>query len=115
MRWYEAFENAIVIWLYYLGVRVHSGTRRGLVHRYHEEVLENLGCPDNPFFDIFNRRDLLPRLREHKRMRNAWRHGSLPSEESCANWRLVTTYLGDVSGALDDAFETFSEKRLEIW
>lgn len=114
VRWYEAFENAIVIWLYYLGVDVCTSTRRGLFHRFHEEVLESLGRPDNPFFDIFNRRDLLHDLREHKRMRNAWRHDSLPFEKYYTNWRSVTTYLGDANNALGDAFETFSEKRLKF-
>ena len=114
MRWYEAVEKALVIWLYYLGVRVTFNTRRGRVHRYHEEVLESLGNPENPFFDIFNRHYLLPGLREHKRIRNAWRHGSLPYK-TCVNWYSVKAYLGDVNDALDDALETFSEKRLEIW
>ena len=26
VRWYEAIEKAVVIWLYYLGTRVSSGT-----------------------------------------------------------------------------------------
>lgn len=115
MRWYEAVEKALVIWLHYLGVRVHSGTRCGRSHRYHEEVLESLGHPENPFFEIFTGRGLLPYLREDKRLRSKWRHDKLLAATPSVNWELLTCHLRIVNDALEDALETFSDERVGIW
>ncbi len=118
VRWYEAIEKALVIWLRYLGFRVLSGTLRGKGHRFHEAVLDTLGHPDNPFLEIFSRPGLLADLREDKKLRNIWRHSnqtySLPCENwECEDWENHTDYLSMVNDALEDAFTTFSEMRVK--
>ena len=116
VRWYEAIEKALVIWLHYLGFRVLSGSLRGRGHRFHEAVLDTLGHPDNPFFEIFSRSGLLADLREDKRFRNIWRHSNEPCSYPCEDWECETwenfaDYLSMVNDALEDAFTTFSEMR----
>ena len=115
VRWYEAIEKAVVIWLYYLGVRVDSGIRRSGGHRYHEAVLESLGHPDNPFFDIFDQYYLLTALREDKKLRNEWRHGKPLVMDLHRIWPHLTGYLRFINAALGDALKTFSEIRVGIW
>ena len=114
VRWYEAIEKALVIWLYYLGVRIDSGTRCGRVHRYHEAVLQSLSCPDNPFFRVFKRRDLLGCMRGDKQIRNKWRHDNLPAPSPFASWEDLVAYTGLVNDALEHALYVFSKKRVEM-
>ena len=114
-RWYEAIEKAVVIWLYYLGIRVQPGRLRGRVHRYHEAVLETLGHPDNPFFEIFSEGNLLDGLRTDKRLRNKWRHDNLPVPNPFETWEDLAEYLRIVNDALEDTLVMFGEKRVEIW
>ena len=111
VRWYEAIEKALVIWLYYLGFRVASGYLHGKGHRFHEAVLDALGHPDNPFFEIFSRPDLLADLRHIKKFRNIWRHSNLPCSIPCEDWEGLAAYHSMVNDALEDAFTTFSEMR----
>ena len=100
VRWYEAIEKAVVIWLYYLGIRIDPVVRRGRiqrnrgrVHRYHEAFLDTLGYPGNPFFEIFNRDDLLASLRSDKQIRNEWRHGWRPVWDLRGIWEHLVAYL----------------------
>ena len=104
-----------MIWLYYLGVDVRTSTQRGRVHRYHEEVLESLGRPDNPFFDIFGSPWLLDLLRWTKRERNKWRHDNLPITCPSGDWQGLTKYLRYVNDALCDALEIFGDEWAGIW
>ena len=122
VRWYEAIEKAVVIWLYYLGIRIdpvirrrHVRRNRGYVHRYHETFLWTLSCPDNPFFEIFDLRDLLPGLREDKKIRNRWRHGCLPHPNPCDDWEGLADYLNFVNNDLEDTLNTFTERWVGIW
>ena len=90
MRWYEAIEKAIVIWLRYLGIGVETGRsrehryheavlgRRSREHSFHEGFLESLSYQGNPFFEVFDRHGLVDDLRLDKRLRNNWRHDKLP-------------------------------------
>ena len=119
VRWYEAIEKALVIWLHYLGFRVLSGALRGKGHRFHEAFLDSLGHPDNPFFEIFSRPGLLADLRTDKKLRNIWRHSSQPcwnpyEDWECEDWENLVDYLSIVNVALEDALTTFAEKRFEM-
>lgn len=116
MRWYEAVTEALSIWLYYLGIRVYSGTRRGRAHKYHEHVLESLGRPDNPFYEIFSGRGLVPYLRQDRRFQYQyrWRYENLPVTNPFGNWELLASYLRVVNDALEDALETFSDELVGI-
>ena len=116
VRWYEAIEKALVIWLHYLGFPVLSGALRGKGHRFHEAFLDTLGHPDNPFFEIFSRYGLLADLRHIKKFRNIWRHSNLPcsipcEDWECEDWEGLAAYHSMVNDALEDAFTTFSEMR----
>lgn len=112
VRWYEAIEKAVVIWLYYLGGRVYSSTGRVGVHTYHEAVLESLSHRDNPFFEIFNRPYLLACLRKDKQRRNKWRHDTLTISNPCGSWEVLAAYLTMVNDALEDALNKFTEIRV---
>ena len=113
-RWYEAIEKAVVIWLYHLGIRVGAGMLGGRVRGYHEAFLYTLSHPDNPFFEVFNRPDLLACLHEARKIRNGWRHGWLLVLELGAGWEIMAGNIDYVIDALEDAFTTFSEIQVGI-
>ena len=115
MRWYEAVAEAVAIWLYYLGIRAYSGTRRGRAHRYHEHVLESLNHPENPFYEVFCGRGLVPYLRHDRRLQYRWRRDNLPVTNPFGNWELLASYLRVVNDALEDALEIFSDECVRTW
>ena len=113
VRWYEAIEKAVVIWLYYLGIRVSSGMLGGRHRGYHEAFLYTLSRPENPFFEVFNKPYLFACLYEAKKIRNEWRHDSLCFERPFRQLKLLVYCLSIFNDALEDAIELFSEKRIE--
>ena len=100
MRWYEAVEKALVIWLYYLGVQFPRG-------------LESLSHEDSPFCRIFRRRGLLPCLRGTKRLRNKWRRDHQPIQNPFQSWEDLVSYLRVVNDALEDALIIFDDSEWE--
>ena len=118
VRWYEAIEKAVVIWLYYLGIRIDPVIRRGLVqrnhgrvHRYHEAFLDTLAYPGNPFFETFSRPGLLDDLRGDKKLRNQLRHGWRPVWDLRGIWEHLVAFLSIVNDVLEDTLNTFTQ----IW
>ena len=114
MRWYEAVEKALVIWLYYLGLRLISDNHLARVHKYHEEIIESLGSSANPFWEVFRRRDfrrreLLPLLRGDMSIRNKWHHDHLPVQNPFETWEDLASHLRNVNDALEDALVIFGE------
>ena len=115
VRWYEAIEKAVVIWLYELGIQVSSGMLDGRYRGYHEAFLYTLSHPDNPFFEIFRQCNLLPGLHVDKDLRNRWRHDNQPILNPFEDWDCLARYLSVVNAALGDALDTFGEMRVSIW
>ena len=115
VRWHEAIEKAVLIWLYYLGIRVGAGMLGGRVRGYHEAFLYTLSHPDNPFFEIFGQRNILPDLCVDNKIRNKWRHDNLPISNPFEDWETLARYQSTVNAALGDALDTFGEIRVGIW
>ncbi|KAK0512117.1 hypothetical protein JMJ35_005245 [Cladonia borealis] len=95
------------------GIRVSSGILGCRVRGHHEAFLYTLSQLANPFFEIFNRYDILDCLRGTKRIRNEWRHGWLQVLDTRSNWGAMVWELNLVNDALKDAFAISYEIQAE--
>ena len=70
VAWYEGVETVIRTMLGSLGIRVAGNRDQNGCHKFHENLLEELGRPENPFYEVLGRDDVLFQFRQAKDVRN---------------------------------------------
>lgn len=95
VQWYEQVERLIQVYLKAVGIIINKRRHpMNGAHRYHEEILESLRNPNNPYHDVLGRGRAHDHLKEAKRVRNSIRgKGPRSKNVTFLDWNRMTEFI----------------------